>query len=108
KFQKYFSGAPLLSVSGRTFKVDIFYTPEPEKDYLEAAVRTALHIHLEEAPGDILLFLTGEEEIEEACTRIRREAAAFGREVPELCVIPLYSSLPPHQQQRIFQSAPGP
>ena len=108
KFQGYFSGAPLLMVSGRTFKVDIFYTPEPEKDYLEAAVRTALHIHLEEGPGDVLLFLTGEEEIEEACLRIRREASAFGKEVPELRVVPLYSSLPPYQQQRIFESAPGP
>lgn len=108
KFQKYFKDAPLLVVSGRTFKVDIFYTPEPEKDYLEAAVRTALHIHLQEAPGDILLFLTGEEEIEEACLRIRREASRFGRDVPELCVVSLYSSLPPHQQQRIFDSAPPP
>lgn len=108
KFQHYFYGAPLLTVSGRTFKVDIFYTPEPERDYLEAAVRTALHVHLEEAPGDILLFLTGEEEIEEACLRIKREANQFGREIPELKVIPLYSSLPPYQQQRIFEPPPPP
>ena len=75
---------------------------------MEAAVRTALHIHLEEAPGDVLLFLTGEEEIEEACLRIRKEAAQFGKEIPELRVIPLYSSLPPYQQQRIFDPPPPP
>lgn len=108
KFQKYFNDAPLLQVSGRTFPVEIFYTPEPESDYLEAAVRTALHIHLEEAPGDILLFLTGEEEIEDACLRLRKESQKFGKRIPELMVVPLYSSLPPSLQQRIFDVAPGP
>jgi len=43
------------------FPVEIFYTPEPEKDYLEASIRTVIQIHLCEGPGDILLFLTGEE-----------------------------------------------
>ena len=67
KFQSYFDDAPLLSIPGRTFPVEIFYTPEPERDYLEAAIRTVIQIHLcEESEGDILLFLTGEEEIEEA------------------------------------------
>lgn len=72
KFQKYFNDAPLLAVPGRLFPVEIFYTPEPERDYLEAAVRTVLQIHLCEPPGDILLFLTGEEEIEETCKRLTR------------------------------------
>lgn len=40
KFQVYFDNAPLLKVPGRTFPVEIFYTPEPERDYVEAAVRT--------------------------------------------------------------------
>ncbi|RKP11305.1 P-loop containing nucleoside triphosphate hydrolase protein, partial [Piptocephalis cylindrospora] len=64
KFQNYFDNAPLLSVPGRTFPVEVFYTPEPERDYLEAAVRTVVQIHTCEPEGDILLFLTGEEEIE--------------------------------------------
>ena len=60
KFQDYFDGAPLLTIPGRTFPVEIFYTPEPEKDYLEAAIRTVVQIHMvEENEGDILLFLTG-------------------------------------------------
>lgn len=42
--------------------MEIFYTPEPERDYLEAAIRTVVQIHLcEEVQGDILLFLTGQE-----------------------------------------------
>lgn len=70
KFQKYFNSninlnylitldAPLLTVPGRTFPVEIYYTPEPEKDYLEAAIRTVLQIHTCEDEGDILVFLTG-------------------------------------------------
>jgi len=46
------------------FPVEIFYTPEPEQDYLVAAIRTVIQIHAVEEEGDILLFLTGEEEIE--------------------------------------------
>lgn len=109
KFQNYFDGAPLLNVPGRTHPVEIFYTPEPEKDYLEAAIRTVVQIHLcEEGPGDILLFLTGQEEIEEACKRIRREVDSLGTEIGEVKCIPLYSTLPPVQQQRIFEPAPSP
>ena len=51
-----------MSVPGRTHPVEIFYTPEPERDYLEAAIRTVLQIHMcEEIEGDLLLFLTGQE-----------------------------------------------
>ena len=108
KFQDYFEGAPLVNVPGRTHPVEIFYTPEPEKDYLEASIRTVIQIHMcEEEPGDILLFLTGQEEIEEACKRIKREVENLGEEVGELMCIPLYSTLPPQQQQRIFEPAPA-
>lgn len=106
KFQTYFEGAPLLKVPGRTFPVEIFYTPEPERDYLEAAIRTVMQIHLCEKEGDILVFLTGEEEIEEACKRLQREAQQLGDQVGELKAIPLYSTLPPAMQQRIFEKAP--
>lgn len=51
-----------MTVPGRTHPVEIFYTPEAERDYLEAAIRTVVQIHMcEEGPGDILLFLTGQE-----------------------------------------------
>ncbi|KAJ7219180.1 P-loop containing nucleoside triphosphate hydrolase protein [Mycena pura] len=115
KFQKYFSvrtseSAPLFKVPGRTFPVEVFYTQEPEKDYVEAAIRTVLMIHRAEDPGDILLFLTGEEEIEDACRKIKLEADDLINQDPDsvgpLICIPLYSSLPPQQQQRIFDPAP--
>lgn len=62
KFQVYFDNCPLLTIPGRTHPVEIFYTPQPERDYLEAAIRTVIQIHMcEEEEGDILLFLTGQE-----------------------------------------------
>lgn len=110
KFQRYFNDAPLLAVPGRTHPVEIFYTPEPERDYVEAALRTVLQIHATEPEGDILLFLTGEEEIEDACRKISLEADEMIREADAgtLKVYPLYGSLPPAQQQRIFEPAPPP
>jgi pre-mRNA-splicing factor ATP-dependent RNA helicase DHX15/PRP43 len=108
KFQKYFDGAPLVKVPGRTFKVDLFYTAEPERDYLEAAIRTVLQIHQCEEPGDVLLFLTGEQEIEDASNKIRDEGRLLSPDLGPLLVVPLYSSLPPALQQRIFAPAPGP
>ncbi|KAI8929701.1 P-loop containing nucleoside triphosphate hydrolase protein [Entophlyctis helioformis] len=110
KFQQYFNNAPLMVVPGRTFPVEIYYTPQPEPDYLEAAIRTVLQIHACEDPGDILVFLTGEEEIEEACRKIQGEAdgyaAADPTKIGDLKVVPLYSTLPPNMQQRIFDAPP--
>ncbi|KAF2842357.1 putative pre-mRNA splicing factor RNA helicase [Patellaria atrata CBS 101060] len=108
KFQRYFNNAPLLAVPGRTHPVEIFYTPEPERDYVEAAIRTVLQIHATEPEGDILLFLTGEEEIEDSCRKISLEIDEMIREADAgpLKVYPLYGTLPPHQQQKIFEPAP--
>ncbi|KAI5287914.1 DEAH-box ATP-dependent RNA helicase prp43 [Ascosphaera aggregata] len=110
KFQKYFNDAPLLAVPGRTHPVEIFYTPEPEQDYLEAAIRTVLQIHASEDEGDILVFLTGEEEIEDACRKISLEVDEMIREADAgpMKVYPLYGTLPPAQQQKIFEPAPPP
>ena len=116
KFQKYFSirskgSAPLFKVPGRNHPVEVFYTQEPEPDYVEAAIRTVLMIHRAEDSGDILLFLTGEEEIEDACRKIKLKVDDLVNQDPEtvgpLVCIPLYSSLPPQQQQRIFDPAPS-
>lgn len=110
KFQTYFNDAPLLAVPGRTHPVEIYYTPEYQKDYLDSAIRTVLQIHATEGEGDILVFLTGEEEIEDACRKISLEADELVREqgCGPLAVYPLYGSLPPHQQQKIFEPAPEP
>ncbi|KAM0875202.1 hypothetical protein ACQ4PT_036898 [Festuca glaucescens] len=108
KFQSYFSSAPLMKVPGRLHPVEIFYTQEPERDYLEAAIRTVVQIHMCEPAGDILVFLTGEEEIEDACRKINKEVNNMGDQVGPVKVVPLYSTLPPAMQQKIFDAAPPP
>src|SRR5690606_6484994 len=97
-------------VPGRTHPVEIYYTPEAQKDYVEAAVRTVTQIHASEPAGDILLFLTGEEEIEDTARKISLEVDELRRssDVGPLKVLTLYGTLPPHQQQRIFEPAPPP
>lgn len=107
RFQAYFTGAPLLDIPGRMYPVDMLYTPKPVQDYLTAAIDTVVKIHKEEAEGDILLFLTGEEEIEQACQAIKDECRNLGDAVGKMMVVPLYSSLPPQQQQKIFDKAPS-
>ena len=108
KFQRYFDNAPLLTVPGRTHPVDVFYTQAAEKDYVEAALRTVVQIHAYEGEGDILLFLTGEEEIEDMCRKIRIEVDESIRDgdAGPLVVYPLYGTLSPQQQQKIFDKAP--
>ncbi|KAL6500237.1 hypothetical protein OROHE_025603 [Orobanche hederae] len=108
KFQGYFSDAPLMKVPGRLHPVEIFYTQEPERDYLEAAIKTVFQIHLCEPPGDILVFLTGEEEIEDAVKKLNKEIANAGDQVGPVKIVPLYSTLPPAMQQKIFDPAPPP
>ena len=67
RFQAYFTCSPLIDVPGRMFPVEIFYTEAPEKDYFDATIKTVMQIHKNEPAGDILVFLTGEDEIENAC-----------------------------------------
>merc|ERR1711957_1156262 len=72
-----------------------------------AAVKSTMLIHVHEGPGDILLFLTGEEEIENACDEIRNECKKLSaEEAGGMMVVPLYSSLPPALQNKIFDPAP--
>lgn len=101
--------APLLSVPGRTHPVEILYTKEPLKNYVDAAVETVNNIHLTEPEGDILLFLTGEEEIEDVCRRIRIQAEENMEMYNSgpMVVYPLYGSLSPQQQNKVFERAPA-
>lgn len=108
KFSDYFDGAPIFYVPGRRYPVDILYTRAPESDYLEAAVVTTLQIHVTQPlPGDILVFLTGQEEIEMAEEMLRQRTKGLGSRIKELIVVPIYSTLPSDMQGRIFEAAPS-
>ncbi|GLC45966.1 hypothetical protein PLESTB_001624100 [Pleodorina starrii] len=106
KFSSYFFDAPIFTIPGRTYPVEVLYTKAPEPDYLDAALITVLQIHLSEPEGDLLLFLTGQEEIETACQILYERIKALGPAVPELIVLPVFSALPSEIQTRIFEPAP--
>ncbi|XP_058984979.1 ATP-dependent RNA helicase DHX8 [Musca domestica] len=106
KFSQYFFEAPIFTIPGRTFPVEVLYTKEPETDYLDASLITVMQIHLREPPGDILLFLTGQEEIDTACEILYERMKSLGPDVPELIILPVYSALPSEMQTRIFDPAP--
>ncbi|OAG09930.1 P-loop containing nucleoside triphosphate hydrolase protein [Paraphaeosphaeria sporulosa] len=107
KFSSYFMEAPIFSIPGRTFPVEIMYSREPESDYLDAALVTVMQIHLTEPAGDILLFLTGKEEIDSSCEILEERMKALGPNVPELMILPIYSALPGETASRIFEPAPA-
>ncbi|XP_036623061.1 pre-mRNA-splicing factor ATP-dependent RNA helicase DHX16 [Trichosurus vulpecula] len=106
RFSAFFDDAPVFRIPGRRFPVDIFYTKAPEADYLEACVVSVLQIHVTQPPGDILVFLTGQEEIEAACEMLQDRCRRLGSKIRELLVLPIYANLPSDMQARIFQPTP--
>ena len=107
KFSKYFFECNIFRIPGREYPVEIMYTKQPESDYVDAALITVLQIHLTEPAGDILLFLTGQDEIDQACQILYERVKNLGSKVPELIILPVYSSLPSEMQTRIFEPAPA-
>jgi len=107
KFSKYFDDASIFMIPGRMFPVDIYYTKNPEADYVDASVVTVLQIHISQPlDGDILVFLTGQEEIETATEILTKRTQALGSRIPELIVCPIYANLPSEQQAKIFEKTP--
>ncbi|XP_027105457.1 probable pre-mRNA-splicing factor ATP-dependent RNA helicase DEAH9 isoform X2 [Coffea arabica] len=94
----------ILSVEGRGFNVEIFYVEDPVPDYLQAAVSTVLSIHDQEAMGDILVFLTGQDDID-AAVQLLSEESRNGQN-QGLIILPLYSGLPRAEQDLVFSPTP--
>ncbi|KAJ9168400.1 hypothetical protein P3X46_019928 [Hevea brasiliensis] len=67
KFSNFFGSVPIFHIPGRTFLVNILYSKTPCEDYVEGAVKQAMTIHIKSPPGDMLIFMTGQDEIEAAC-----------------------------------------
>ncbi|KAG5651047.1 hypothetical protein H0H81_010081, partial [Sphagnurus paluster] len=106
EFSTYFDGAPAFYVPGRMFPVDIHYTPQPEANYLHAAITTVFQIHTTQPKGDILVFLTGQEEIEACHENLQETARALGNKIAELVICPIYANLPSDMQAKIFEPTP--
>jgi pre-mRNA-splicing factor ATP-dependent RNA helicase DHX16 len=106
KFSEFFNDAPILNVPGRMYDVDVFYTPQPEANYLEAAVTTVFQIHKSQGQGDILVFLTGQEEIESMEEMLQNITRKAGKLFAELVIAPIYANLPSDLQAKIFEPTP--
>ncbi|PIA46633.1 hypothetical protein AQUCO_01500283v1 [Aquilegia coerulea] len=105
-FSQYFGGAKAVHIQGRQFPVDMFYTYHPPQYYLDASLTAILQIHLEEDPGDILIFLTGQEEIESLEKLVKDSLKQLPENNKKLIVVPIFSSLPSERQMRVFVPAP--
>lgn len=106
KFAEYFDDAPIFNIPGRRYPVDIHYTPQPEANYLAAAITTVFQIHTSQGKGDILVFLTGQDEIDAAEQNITEISRKLGSRVPELVICPIYANLPSELQSKIFEPTP--
>ncbi|GME62145.1 putative ATP dependent RNA [Neofusicoccum parvum] len=96
----------IISLEGRMYPVDIHYLEQPAEDYVERAVKTVFDIHTQEPEGDILIFLTGREEIETALEMIADRAVNLDPKAPSIQALPLYAGLPTDQQMYVFDPAP--
>ncbi|KAI4102776.1 MAG: hypothetical protein LQ339_004515 [Xanthoria mediterranea] len=107
RFAKFYGGAPEFTIPGRTFPVDIQYSRSPCEDYVDSAVKQILAIHVSQPAGDILVFMTGQEDIEITCELVE-ERLKLLNDPPKLSVLPIYSQMPADLQAKIFdKAAPG-
>lgn len=95
----------IVSIEGRTHPVDIFYVSSSTNNYIEKAVDTIMSIHTSEADGDILLFVTGREEIDDTIDMIADRIVDLPHGSKSLQPLPLYAGLPTDQQMYVFQKA---
>ncbi|XP_039033597.1 pre-mRNA-splicing factor ATP-dependent RNA helicase DEAH1-like isoform X2 [Hibiscus syriacus] len=107
KFSDFFDSAPIFRIPGRMYPVEIHYTKAPQADYVDAAIVTALQIHVTRPPGDILVFLTGQEEIETTEEILKHRVRGFGTKVADLIICPIFANLPTELQSKIFKPTPA-
>ncbi|KAF3788484.1 Pre-mRNA-splicing factor ATP-dependent RNA helicase [Nymphaea thermarum] len=109
KFSNFFGSVPIFHIPGRTFPVNILYSKTPCEDYVEAAVKQAMTVHITCPPGDILIFMTGQDEIEATCyelaERMEQLSSNAKKAAPKLSILPIYSQLPSDLQAKIFHKA---
>jgi ATP-dependent helicase HrpA len=101
RFSRYFDGAPVIEVSGRTFPVEIRYRPygvdrADDRDQTQAICDAVAELR-REGLGDILVFLSGEREIRDT------RDALHALDLPDTEILPLYARLSAAEQHRVFQ-----
>jgi len=105
KFSAFFGNVPIFVIPGRTFPVETIFSKTPCQDYVNDSVKQVLQVHLSKPKGDILVFMTGQEDIEATCQVLAERLQQIGDDVPPLAILPIYSQLPADLQAKIFDKA---
>uniref|UniRef100_A0A182QQN1 RNA helicase n=1 Tax=Anopheles farauti TaxID=69004 RepID=A0A182QQN1_9DIPT len=105
-FAGYFFDCPIIYLQGRMYQVKVYQMVE-KISYIEACLKTVVEIHQSHPAGDVLVFLTGQEEIDSTVNKMRRLAKSFSGDLPKLAVYPMYAALPQTQQLDVFNPAPA-
>lgn len=95
----------IVSLEGRMYPVDIHYLISPVEDYVERAVKTVFEIESQEGEGDILVFLTGRDEIDSCIEMIADRIPSLPAGSQKLLALPLYAGLSTEQQMYVFEPA---
>ncbi|KAK3119988.1 hypothetical protein QOZ80_9AG0679070 [Eleusine coracana subsp. coracana] len=107
KVSRFFSGCPVLNIPGTLFPVEKLYSTERPTNYIESALRTSIDIHVKEPPGDILIFMTGKDDIDKMVSKLEERIQNLEEgSCMDALVLPLHGSLPPELQVRVFAPAP--
>ncbi|KAJ9169364.1 hypothetical protein P3X46_017567 [Hevea brasiliensis] len=107
KVSEFFTGCPVLNVPGKLYPVEILYSKERPTNYIESSLRTAIDIHTRQPEGDILIFLTGQDDIEKLVSKLEDRVQSLEEgSCMDAIVLPLHGSLPPEMQVRVFTPPP--
>lgn len=109
QFSRYYDNCPILSVQGRTFPVQLYYTEESYSDIVDACLNAVIQLHTNfpiTKASDFLVFLHGEEEIESLKSLLLDRLGKIGQESPKFIVTPIYSALSPQAQLLAFEPPP--
>nr|PVC52778.1 DEAD-box family helicase [Theileria orientalis] len=111
KFASFFGNCPIFHIKGRTYPVSIEYMRSVSNDYVESAVEKCISIHISQPPGDVLIFMTGQDDINITCELLDSklykliQSSSSGLINP-FVVLPIYSTLPSELQQKVFKKYP--
>ncbi|KAI3895007.1 hypothetical protein MKW92_036794, partial [Papaver armeniacum] len=104
---EFFSNCPVLTVPGKLFPVDIVYSSERPTSYLDACLNKALDIHIHQPPGDVLIFMTGQDDIDKCVKKLEERIQSLEAGCcKDAIILPLHGSLPPEMQMRVFSPPP--
>ncbi|GLU21813.1 hypothetical protein SLE2022_379290 [Rubroshorea leprosula] len=107
KVSKFFSNCPVLTVPGKLHPVEILYSKERPTSYIESSLKTAIDIHAREPEGDVLIFMTGQDDIEKLVSKLEDKVRSLEEgSCMDAIILPLHGSLPPELQVRVFSPPP--